>query len=140
MSYLKKEKRKKHKFKRLVIFFLFTIILLLVGFFGNHNFLIFSFPKISSKQKLVTPLSSLDATEKLKKDLEFLGIKMVGEPEQIKDEVVVTLSSGTRVFFKKKEDYSSELDSLQLILRNIRIEGKWPLKIDLRFKRPVLGF
>jgi hypothetical protein len=72
--------------------------------------------------------------------LASLGVKINGQIVEIEEDLVATFSSGTTLWLKKAEDYSPTLASLQLILKNIRIEGKWPLKIDLRFQRPVLSY
>lgn len=119
------------------IFFLFPFFLLvyvlLRGFFSKNTSKNFTF---------VSPLATEVTTEVLKKEMNLRDIETRGMPFVYDDEIVATLSSGTTVYFKKKgsEDFSKILASLQLILENIRIEGRWPLKIDLRFTRPVLSF
>lgn len=95
-------------------------------------------------KKSKTTISSqiVDTSPKIffENQLKLAGIELGGDIIETEKDLEVTLSSGTKLLVKKKFDYSAELASLQLILQNIRIEGRWPLKIDLRFQRPVLGY
>lgn len=130
--------RKKNKKKRFWIFisFLFLLVLISTLFAKKTEKKGSDYPPVSQ----FTPL--VDEDKPLVLGLKNLGVQLNGEPVNFSNSVVATLSSGTTVFFKKKskEDYDFELASLQLILENIRIEGKWPLIIDLRLERPRLIF
>lgn len=88
-------------------------------------------------------LSPLSESFFIKNDSEILkqaGIEISGSLIEEENALVATLSSGTTVFFKKGEEIEQKLPSLQLILKNIKMEGRWPVKIDLRFTRPVIGY
>lgn len=130
---LAKPNRKKKKNFLGIILILASLFLFLFAFLLNKSSKSFDF---------ISPQVGVNLAESLKKEMIILGIEIKGMPIIDGNEVMATLSSGTIVYFKKNgsEDYSKILASLQLILENIKIEGRWPLKIDLRFKRPVLSF
>lgn len=52
---------------------------------------------------------------------------------------LVLLLSETEVFLPT-EELPSKIASLQMIISRAKIEGKMPIKIDLRFKKPVITF
>jgi len=52
---------------------------------------------------------------------------------------LVLFLSETEVFLPT-EELPSKIASLQMILSRAKIEGKMPIKIDLRFKKPVITF
>lgn len=121
-----------------------TLILILL--LTTAGVLIRNFPffgNLVKSERLEKPLvlqSPWPVKSSLEEELESLGVKIDGKIIEIEEDLVATFSSGTTLWLKKAEDYSPTLASLQLILKNVRIEGKWPLKIDLRFQRPVLSY
>lgn len=54
--------------------------------------------------------------------------------------VIVQLSDGTEVLFSSTKDVTGQIDSLQLTMDNLTIEGKHISRIDMRFDRPVVTF
>lgn len=92
-------------------------------------------PKVTSS--LVSPVVP---EESLKVLFRNIGEEITGTILDKGDYLVATISSGTTIYFKKEEGYVKTLASLQLIFKNIRIEGRWPVKIDLRFSRPIFGY
>ena len=56
------------------------------------------------------------------------------------NDVRVQLSDGTDVLFSSTKDVIEQIDSLQLTMDNLTIEGKHISRIDMRFDRPVVTF
>lgn len=54
--------------------------------------------------------------------------------------VTVNLSPELLINLLTTKSISSQVDSLQFILRQSKIEGKLPVIIDLRFDKPVLKY
>jgi len=94
----------------------------------------------SSPSIIYEPIGFQKEEEELKQKIESLGEGITGDFILKDDYWQATLTSGTTLLVKKGQDQSLLLASLQLIFKNIRIEGKWPLIIDLRFSRPILKY
>lgn len=64
------------------------------------------------------------------------------KPESLKKEgeEIVASIAGILVFFNLKEDLTTQVVSLQLILSRAKIEGRAPRLIDLRFSKPVVSY
>ncbi|MCL5095109.1 MAG: FtsQ-type POTRA domain-containing protein [Patescibacteria group bacterium] len=56
------------------------------------------------------------------------------------DYYFLQLTEGLSVLFPGKDETQEKLDSLQMMLTRFKIEGKRPIKIDLRFAKPVFSF
>ncbi len=67
------------------------------------------------------------------------GKEKVVSVSKIDQELEIKLAEGTLIFFPW-EDSEEKLASLQLLLTRFRIEGRQPVKIDLRFDKPVVTF
>lgn len=133
------QKKNNLRFKTAVKFFFLIVLLSTAGFLGKN------LASYRSGQKLKVPVSSripsvFPAKVTLEQELRSMGIEINDHFVETEVDLVATLSSGTTLFLKKEDNYSKTLASLQSILKNIRIEGKWPLKIDLRFRRPILSY
>jgi len=70
----------------------------------------------------------------------------LGGKEEVKsisvgqEDIQLELISGTIILFPKLADINAKVTALQVILSRFRIEGKRPVKIDLRFEKPVVMF
>ncbi len=56
------------------------------------------------------------------------------------DDYFLQLTEGLSILFPGKDETQEKLDSLQMMLTRFKIEGKRPIKIDLRFAKPVISF
>jgi len=119
---------------------LFLILLLFTVGFLIKNFSRISFQLVDQGPTPIVFQSPQPEEAVLEQGLASLGIEIKSPLIETGADIIATFSSGTTLLVKKENDYSKTLASLQLILKNIRIEGKWPLKIDLRFRRPVLSY
>jgi len=129
-------RKRNKKNKKWFLLFLTAMIISLAAFFVRKA-------GIDSSAKDIPLLSPVSESFFNKNDSEILkqaGIEISGSLIEEENALIATLSSGTTVFFKKGEKIEQKLPSLQLILKNIKMEGRWPVKIDLRFTRPVIGY
>jgi len=85
------------------------------------------------------PLGPLSQEEKLERKLSEVGL-LTKDLVSREDAIVVLLSTGEKVFFSPKGDFSTQVTSLQFILSRTKIEGRRPKSIDLRFEKPVLEY
>lgn len=93
-----------------------------------------------SRREILSPIIEISLKEILLNQIKSLDQDLAGEISEEDNFFAVVLSRGTKIFFPKKENLEFELASLQLILGNIKIEGKWPRIIDLRFSKPIIKF
>ncbi len=56
------------------------------------------------------------------------------------EDLELQLEGGTLVFLPRNDESQAEINSLQILMTRFRIEGRLPLKIDLRFDKPVVTF
>jgi len=128
----RKNKRKKIILKTVVTFLTLTIFL--VGVF----LLIFN----SSKTIILNPLAVKET-----KQIDTLNKSLVDENisfskvEQNNDlSYKVYLKDNGVVFLSQKKDLSMQIDSLQLIVNRLTIEGKRFKSLDFRFDKPVITY
>ena len=66
------------------------------------------------------------------------------EPVEVRwvsaEDLEVKLKNGVVVNFSQQKEREFQFDSLQLILRQIKIEGRPIKRIDLRYDKPVLAY
>ena len=56
------------------------------------------------------------------------------------DEITITLDKNQKVIMASTQNFQSELASLQLIIRQLTMEGKRFERVDLRFDKPVIVY
>ncbi|MDP2860193.1 MAG: hypothetical protein Q8N98_00600, partial [bacterium] len=101
----------------------------------------FSFPPFLGKKILLVPFSEKpgfgfleELKEKAaKREIEFSAFSLIGE-----NAIEASASSGTTVFFSKEKEVEPQLDTLQTIWENFKIEGRRVKVIDLRYERPII--
>jgi len=86
-----------------------------------------SFPQKEIKKALV-----------IIRELGLLELKVKEAIWQDQDLEIVLLGTPTRTFFSLEKDLIFQVNSLQVILKRAKIEGKVFEKIDLRFGKPVI--
>lgn len=76
------------------------------------------------------------------KIISLLGEKGI-EAEKVflkEGEIEIILQEKIKIIFPGQNDFSFKVASLQSILSSLKMEGKIPKEIDLRFERPVVRF
>ncbi len=127
---------KKKKKVKLLLFGLLGLLGLL-GVLGGVWIIKNRVNNSKANSSLVSPVGEGESLEIL---LKSSGEEIVGKIDDEGDYLVATISSGTTIYLNKVLNHEKILASLQLIFKNIRIEGRWPLIIDLRFSRPILRY
>jgi len=128
----------KRKSKSLFIKIIFPAFILLTFL----AFLLYKLPAFPIFNKpIISPLgqnkpsraSSLEASLR-KANIPFSSIT----PSS--DSYIITLSSGGQVIISSKKDLSTQINSLQLMLNRLTIEGKRIKSLDFRFDKPIINF
>ena len=130
----RRNNRRRKKELRKFLFSLLTLGLLLLGLYLLILY--------SSKTVIINPLAirntgQLEKVESglLRKNISFLKIQQDNDLSYkifIKDNGIVFLS--------EKKDIGTQIDSLQLILNRLTIEGKRFKILDFRFDKPIINF
>jgi hypothetical protein len=126
-----KKRRKWGILYLLIASFLFSLLLIFVGFYINANYL-----------DLVSPLSKtkFQDSAKLEEALLKANIKFIKISPQNDYSFLVKLVDEEEVIFSSKKDYQSQIASLQLITKRLTIEGKRFRGLDFRYDKPMIIF
>lgn len=126
----KKAIRKKMGLFLIIIGLLFIVISLFSIKFLTHGPLFVS-PLSGNQDSVVSILEK----ELKKNKIAYIGI-------QTNDDLsyIVKLNEKEEVIIDPKKDILSQLSSLQLIASQLKIEGKTFLRLDFRYKKPVITF
>ena len=139
-----KRKRSRRLWLKLILFVLFFLGLLVLGYFFITLFLpkkqlfVSPLPLISDKNLFFSQASgkSDQIEDSLKKShIEYVSVQSTGESSYL-----VILKNGQEVFFSSKKNIPTQVSSLQLILSRLTIEGKEFSTLDLRYNKPVVVF
>lgn len=130
----KKQKREASK-KRIGAFLIFiglvliTVLLLYAVFFEKV-------PKpISPLSKNQTSANSIIEKTLKSKNISFISI------ETAKDlNLIIKLGKDSDVILDPNKDIDQQLSSLQLILSQLKIEGKLFKRLDFRYQKPIISF
>lgn len=128
-------------------------ILFLLSLFCITFLLLFSLYILVSLKKsaLTSPLGTLgknffhtsslnDTTKKIEDLLTKNGITFTSANPAENNTTIVTLQDNQQVIFANSKDLEQQIASLQLIMRQLTIEGKRFNRIDFRFNNPVISF
>lgn len=128
---------------------LFTVLFFLILFTAGvvifkQNLLNMRFPMLSwplGNSEPVNPLAKQDPVKDIETLLREKGIDTVASPIASDSAIFVILSSGdTHVLFDLKKDPILQVNSLQIILNKLTIEGRKAQKIDFRFGDPIVVY
>ncbi|MBI4999731.1 FtsQ-type POTRA domain-containing protein [Candidatus Gottesmanbacteria bacterium] len=78
--------------------------------------------------------TALIILDSLKGKEEIVSITVISE------EIQMQFREGSLVLFPVSDEINAKINALQMILKRLRIEGRKPSKIDLRFEKPVVSF
>ena len=127
----------KRRNKTILHISLFTFVLSL--FSVLLAFFLVKEPHIVSPLPALSHASSDSATRDLDKKLRTLSITPVAITKDT-EQIVIKLEKNAEILFSSKRDIHEQLGSLQLIMRQLTMEGKHFARIDLRFDKPVISF
>ena len=130
----KKQKREASK-KR------FGILLIFIGLFAINAMLVYS-AFIEKPEPLLNPLSkdqtsSVSQLEKLLKDKK-IQYKYVATQKNLS--YLIKLQSNGEVIIDPSKNIDQQLSSLQLILSQLKIEGKTLKRLDFSYQKPIITF
>lgn len=124
-----KYQNKKRK-RKLIFGIIFVFIILLLGVVTiNFNQTTF----------MVNPAVALTNQQQFKILLEKRGFN-VSSIDWEEKQILVNLSDNLIVLFLNNDKLESQVTSLQFIISRSKIEGKRPVKVDLRFDKPIITF
>ncbi|MDD3679419.1 MAG: hypothetical protein PHX72_00975 [Candidatus Shapirobacteria bacterium] len=125
-----KKKQSKQTIKKLII----VTFVVLAGLVGQQAFL-----KIKNQSnQTINPQSenSKEIITQIAKE-KRLSIEII---EEKPDMIRLLLETGVEVFLDKKKALDAQLNALQLIINQDKINGRKPKKIDLRFNNPIVTY
>jgi hypothetical protein len=130
----KPKNRKKDKKKRLLLFFCVSFIFFCgVTAIGAHMVI---------NEPIIKPLwiKDIKTLEKLKKNLKEENITYLKIERENDLSYRIAIKDNGIVFISEKKDLAIQIDSLQLILNRLTIEGKRFKILDFRFDKPVITY
>jgi len=133
------KRRKKTVIKRksfkalyyLIAALILSLLLFFTGFYLNKYFPDFLSPLAREKFK-----EGIELEKALKKE----SIKFIKITPQSDLSFLVELIDKEEVIFTSKKDFESQIASLQLIAKQLTIEGKRFKRLDFRYDKPMIMF
>jgi len=92
---------------------------------------------ILSPTPVLSAKDTINVVPLIESELKKQNVK-VKSIEQNQDLITVTLESNQILLLSQKRDIKRDLASLQLIIRQLTMEGKRFTRLDLRFDKPVI--
>lgn len=129
----KKDKRKAIRKHRGLIFVFVGLVMIVVSLFYTAY--------LEKPPKVVSPLAKNQITDTGKVEQILKGKEIPYQNLEVEDDLSykIVLSSGSEVYLDSKKDLTTQLSSLQLILSQLKIEGKTFKRLDFRFEKPVIA-
>lgn len=141
----RKNQKSRKKIKRLIWIVFILGIICTAAFLGLMKRNKINLPNIFNNQtEIVSPLANPTKIDKLKDKLKEKGIEIDWRSE--KENKIenkkweMRLKNGESVIFSLEKDIDEQINSLQMILKRFKIEGRQFEKIDLRFEKPVITY
>jgi len=131
-----KKRRNKGLFSllKLLVFILVLFVLITASYFSY----LYYFKKtliISPLGKISISKASLISDALLKNQISFNSVEIASDSSYM-----ISLSEGGQVILSSSKEITPQINSLQLILKRLTMEGKRIKKLDFRFEKPVLSF
>ena len=129
----RQKKERSRKKLGLILLFLGLVLISLSLFFTAF---------LEKPDKLISPLSQDQSSfnSKIESGLKNKKISFV-KVETLKDlNYQITLDDKSRAIIDSNKSIEVQLSSLQLILTQLKIEGKSFKRLDFRFQKPVISF
>ena len=117
------------------------LLLIFLGLISVNLFLIYRV-FFDKPKAIISPLSQnqISSTEIIEKKLKENEISHVSLSTQKDLNYLIKLKDGGEVVLDKGKNIDEQLDSLQLILSQLKIEGKTLKRLDFRFEKPIITF
>lgn len=130
----KREKKEASK-KRL------GILLVFLGLIGLNLFLVYS-AFFEKPKPIVSPLSKnqVSSSQIVEKKLKESGVLYKSFSTEKDLSYLVKLEGTGEVVIDPGKDLDKQLSSLQLILKQLKIEGKTLKRLDFRYEKPIITF
>jgi hypothetical protein len=138
-----KKKAKENKWFRLVrllgieIGFIVVFLSFLLLVFHKQTKSLLS-PLVRVRSSIASALGMPDETDQIRKLLEGYNISYTGVSSQGNDAYTIMLPDNARVTVGGSGDLMHEINTLQVILNRLTMEGKRFDTLDLRFARPII--
>lgn len=116
------------------------LVLLGVAVFGVVKNIALPTITLPLKQEIVAPVPSSDPMQELSNKLLERKVSIDFPLVATSAGILAHLVDGGQVFFATNKDFTLQIDSLQLILSRLTIEGKKVKKIDFRFEKPIVVY
>lgn len=113
------------------------LVLAIVGVYG-----IFKNVDVGNfyKQEVIAPVPLNDPLKELTDELSKKNIPVNFPLVATNAAVLARMSDGGEVLFSLHKDFATQVDSLQIILSRLKMEGKKIKKIDFRYDRPTVVY
>ena len=131
-------KKLKRKSRFLFIKIVAPILILLI----LSSLLLYKLPTFPLfKEQIVSPLAKNKSSQTSNLEILLTKAKIpFASISQSPDYYTVTLSDGGQIFISSKKDLTIQINSLQLMLNRLTIEGKRIKSLDFRFDKPIIKF
>lgn len=136
----RKNQRENFRFKAAFAILIFLTLLLIVGMGRQIPWQILQLNISSEPKVLLAPIPKDDPLLSLSNLLSQRHIDIVSSPQASSSALLVNLSSGETIIFSSSKDVQQQVDSLQIILTRLTIEGKKFQSIDFRYDKPVVTY
>jgi len=130
----KREKKEASK-KRLGIFLVFVGLLFL-------NLILIYTAFFEKPKDVISPMSKnqISSSQVVEKKIKDSGIRYTSFSTEKDLSYKLILDSKGEVIFDSHKDIDEQLSSLQLILKQLKIEGKALKRLDFRYQKPIINF
>lgn len=118
-----------------------AITLIIVGLLILNLILVYS-AFFQKPKPILSPLSKnqISSNEVFEKKLKESNIEYTSITTEKDLSYLVKLKSGGEVLIDQDKDVEEQLSSLQLILKQLKIEGKTLRRLDFRYQKPIITF
>lgn len=136
----RKNQRENFRLKAGFAILIFLTLLLIVGMGRRLPWQAFQLNISSEPKVILAPIPKDDPLLKLSNLLLQRHIDIVSAPQASFSALLVNLRSGGTIIFSTGKDIAVQVDSLQIILTRLTIEGKKFQSIDFRYDKPVVTY
>lgn len=106
------------------------------------NFILIYVAFIEKPEPIINPLSKnqVSTTDIVEKKLKTEKIEYTSFVTNKDLNYIIKLKSGAEVIIDQDKNIEEQLSSLQLILKQLKIEGKTLKRLDFRYQKPIITF
>lgn len=142
MNWKEKRKLQREAFRLKASFgiLIFLLILLFLSIWSKIPWQ--TLPSIIPPKSIPTlaPIPQDDPILKLSNLLSQKGMEISVSPTSSDSAILINLASGETIIFSTIKDMAAQVDSLQIILARLTIEGKKLKTLDFRYDKPVVTY